>query len=131
MPGIRTPDKDVYVLTSGRTFSAAEEFAYDLQALQRAAIVGEVTRGGANFGGAFVLNEHFVAFIPIGHAVNPITKSNWEGVGVHPDVPVSADRALDTAYVMALGKVREKSVDPQAREEIDTAIADAKKHLNP
>jgi retinol-binding protein 3 len=124
------PDKDVYVLTSSRTFSGAEEFAYDLQALKRATIIGETTRGGANFGNGFVLGEHFVSFIPVGRAVNPATKTNWDGVGVRPDVPIEAEKALDTAYVMALEKARVNANDPQIKDVIDTALTDTKKRLN-
>jgi hypothetical protein len=64
-------DKPIYVLTSHKTFSAAEEFAYDLQALGRATIVGETTRGGANPGQPFELAADFTVLIPIGEAVNP------------------------------------------------------------
>jgi C-terminal processing protease CtpA/Prc len=84
----------VYVLTSGRTFSGAEEFANKLKTLKRATIVGETTGGGANPGGGNRLSEHFFAFIPTGRAVNPYTKTNWEGTGVEPDVKTSADAAL-------------------------------------
>lgn len=90
-------EKPVVVLTSARTFSAAEEFAYNLQARRRAMIIGEVTRGGANPGQAERLEEHFLVFVPTGRAINPITKTNWEGVGVRPEVSVAADKALDEA----------------------------------
>src|SRR5207244_11399604 len=40
--------KPVFVLTSSRTFSGAEEFAYNLKSLKRALIVGETTGGCAN-----------------------------------------------------------------------------------
>ena len=94
-------DKDVYVLTSERTFSAAEEFTYNLQVLQRAMIVGETTGGGANPGEGAPLIGQFGMFVPTGRAINPITGTNWEGTGVVPDVKVAAGSALETATSMA------------------------------
>jgi hypothetical protein len=91
---------DVYILTSHFTFSGGEEMAYDLQALKRATIVGETTGGGANPGWPVPLPDKFSIFIPTGRPVNPITKTNWEGVGVHPDVPVPADKALEKAELL-------------------------------
>jgi hypothetical protein len=95
------PDKPVFVLTSARTFSGAEEFAYDLQTQKRATIVGETTGGGANPGGPVRLPYDLTVFVPTGRAINPITKTNWEGVGVKPDVQAAADDALDVALRMA------------------------------
>jgi hypothetical protein len=104
LPGKRYLNKDVYVLTSKRTFSGAEEFTYNLKNLKRATIVGETTGGGAHPGGGFRLSEHFGMFVPTGRAISPITKTNWEGTGVTPDVSVPADQALLTARLMALKK---------------------------
>ena len=100
------PDKPIYVLTSSRTFSGAEEFAYNLQTRKRATIVGETTGGGANPGRGFPLPYNLTVFVPTGRAINPITKTNWEGVGVKPDVAVDADRALDVALGLARGEKR-------------------------
>ena len=86
--------KPVYVLTSAHTFSAAEAFAYDLQALRRATIVGETTGGGAHPASEGLLGDHFAISVPWGNSINPITGTNWEGVGVVPDIKVSADEAL-------------------------------------
>lgn len=102
IPGDRMPDVPVYVLTSSATFSAAEEFAYDLQAQERATIVGEVTGGGANPVAGFPINGTLMATIPTGMAINPVTGTNWEGVGVHPDVAATATEALETAHLLAL-----------------------------
>lgn len=113
--GKRFTNKDVYVLTSNRTFSAAEEFSYNLKNLKRATIVGEVTGGGANPGGRFRITEHFGVFVPTGKAINPITKTNWEGTGVKPDVEVPADHALKTAHFDALKKVAAKQSDNPRR----------------
>jgi hypothetical protein len=113
--GKRFADKDVYVLTSNRTFSAAEEFTYNLKNLKRATIVGEVTGGGANPGGMFRITEHFGVFVPTGRAINPITKTNWEGTGVKPDLEVPADHALKTAHLEALKKVAAKQTDNPRR----------------
>jgi hypothetical protein len=94
--------KPIYVLTAKRTFSGAEEFSYNMKALKRGTIVGEATGGGAHPGENSRLTAHFTLFVPNGRAINPITKTNWEGVGVEPDVKVSADDALRTAQLLAL-----------------------------
>lgn len=98
VPGTRYLDKPIYLLTSHRTFSAAEEFAYDLQQLGRAVVVGETTRGGAHAGFYYPIHPHFEAFIPNTRAINPISGTNWEGVGVQPDLSVAEAEALDIAY---------------------------------
>jgi retinol-binding protein 3 len=36
---------------------------------------------------------------------NPITKTNWEGVGVEPDVKVAAEDALTTAQALAAKEI--------------------------
>ena len=100
--------KPVYVLTSKRTFSGAEEFSYNLKHLKRGTIVGETTGGGAHPGGMRRLTANFSMFVPDGRAINPITNTNWEGVGVEPDVKVPADDALRTAQILALKKIQEK-----------------------
>jgi hypothetical protein len=71
-------DKPVFVLTSVRTFSAAEEFTYNLKNLKRATIVGETTGGGAHPGGVRRISDQFGIWVPNGRAINPITKTNWE-----------------------------------------------------
>jgi len=105
VPGKRYGDKPIYVLTSEFTFSAGEEFAYNLQTRQRATLVGERTGGGAHPGSPFRLHPHFEAFIPLGRAINPITNKNWEGVGVSPDIPVAKEQALNVAYKLALESI--------------------------
>jgi hypothetical protein len=94
--------RPVFIATSKDAFSGAEEFAYDLQTLKRATVVGEVTGGGANPNDGFDLGGGFTALIPDGRAVNPVTHTNWEGVGVKPDVAVAADKAVDVAHRLAL-----------------------------
>jgi len=101
VPGPRMADVPVFVLTSSHTFSGAEEFSYNLQTRQRATLVGETTGGGANPGGEMPVNERFGIFIPTGRAINPVTGTNWEGVGVVPDIAVVADEAFDKALAMA------------------------------
>ncbi|MCB9290081.1 MAG: S41 family peptidase [Lewinellaceae bacterium] len=109
IPGKRNPDAEVFVLTSSYTFSAAEEFTYNLKNLERATIVGETTGGGAHPGGTMPIADRFVAFIPLGRAINPITNTNWEGTGVSPHVDVEKEKALDVAHQLALEKLAEKA----------------------
>ncbi len=126
VPGPRFDGKEVYVLTSRRTGSAAEEFAYDIKHLKRGTVVGEVTAGGANPGGLFRLNENFAAFIATGRAINPITKTNWDGVGVVPDVKTTSDEAQKTAHVMALTNLVAKATDPEKKAGFERALEMAK-----
>jgi C-terminal processing protease CtpA/Prc len=97
VPGGRLAKQPVYVLTSRRTFSGAEEFSYNLKSLGRATIVGETTGGGAHPVRGEWLNEQFTIGVPFARAINPITQTNWEGTGVEPDVAVPAVEALDKA----------------------------------
>jgi hypothetical protein len=113
VPGKRNPDAQVYVLTSNYTFSAAEEFTYNLKNLKRGTIVGEITGGGAHPGGMQIIAESFVCFIPNGRAINPITNTNWEGVGVIPDVKVSKEDALNSAHKLALDSLMKSSTNEE------------------
>lgn len=99
-------EKPVYVLTSSRTFSGAEAFAYQLQALKRATIVGETTGGGAHVTGPRRIDDHFQISVPYARPVNPITHTNWEGTGVEPDVRVPAAQALERAQAMIAGRAK-------------------------
>lgn len=115
LPGKKLVGKDVYVLTSARTFSGAEEFAYNLQAQKRATVVGETTGGGAHPTRGFRVNDHFGVRVPFARSVNPVTKTNWEGTGVKPDVAVPAGQALHTAHLLALKRAAEKATDDRDR----------------
>ena len=107
-PGEKFLDKPVYVLIAKRTFSAGEEFAYDLKALKRAILVGETTGGGANLMAPHRIDDHFVALVPFARLVNPITKTNWQGTGVAPDVNAPAAQALDAAEKLAREEIAKK-----------------------
>jgi len=102
-PGVRpqlvkTP---LFLLTSGRTFSAGEAFAYSLQQRKRATIVGERTAGGANPNRYFPIGPALALSVSVGTTFNPVSGSNWEGTGVVPDVAVPAGSALDSALERA------------------------------
>ncbi len=105
VPGTTLANKPVFVLTSKNTFSGAEEFTYNLKNLKRATIVGETTGGGAHPVSGHRIDDHFMIGVPFARAVNPISKKNWEGTGVEPDVPVKAADALQKAEELAAAKV--------------------------
>jgi C-terminal processing protease CtpA/Prc len=93
--------RPVFVLTSARTFSAGEGLAFILQEHKRATIVGETTSGAANPGRSFAITDSFEAVIPTGRVATAVRESNWEGVGVKPDVHSPAAKALDAAHALA------------------------------
>lgn len=98
VPGTRFgPDKPVYVLISSRTFSAAEALAYNLQALDRAVIVGEPSGGGAHPFEYLPIDDHFVLWSVTAKSIHPLTGSNWQGIGVQPDILADSDTALSAA----------------------------------
>jgi Peptidase family S41/N-terminal domain of Peptidase_S41 in eukaryotic IRBP len=118
VPGPRYLDRPVYVLTSGRTFSGGEDFAYTLQALGRAQVIGETTGGGAHPTRPFPISAAVHIAIPFARSINPVTGTNWQGTGVVPDIAVPQEQAYDVAYATALRHVL-------ARDELFPPLADA------
>jgi retinol-binding protein 3 len=102
-------DRKVYLLTSKDTVSAAEGFCYNMKNLKLATVVGETTAGAANPGSMKRIDGHFSLFLPTGRAVDPVTGKNWEGIGVAPDIAVSAADSLRTAHLLALKSIEEKA----------------------
>jgi hypothetical protein len=130
--GPRMTETDVYVLTSSYTFSAAEEFAYNLKNLKRATVVGEITGGGAHTVKRVPFKNLNVGIqIPFGRAINPVTGTNWEGTGITPDIQVPKEKALDVAYLKALEKILEKTKEPRKQFQIKWVIEGKNAALNP
>jgi retinol-binding protein 3 len=101
----------VYILTSRNTFSGGEDFAYGLQQVKRATIVGDTTGGGAHPSTDFSIGQGFVIHIPTQRPFNHISKTDWEGIGVRPDVAVSSDQALTKAQVLIFTELLAKAKD--------------------
>lgn len=131
VPGRKMEQVDLYVLTSAYTFSGAEEFSYNLKNLKRATLVGETTGGGAHPVDGKVVHAKYVLMVPFARAINPITKTNWEGTGVSPDISVPADQAFEKAYLLALGKLKEKAADPARRNAIEWTLQGETAKLSP
>jgi hypothetical protein len=133
-PGPSMADIPVYVLTSSRTFSAAEEFTYNLKNLERATIVGETTGGGAHpvDGHYFAFPEYHVTMsLPFGRAVNPITGTNWEGTGIDPHLACTKAEAKNTAYFHALETLEKDSDDPMQKQALAWTREGLAAALNP
>ncbi len=108
VPGNKLADKPVYVLTSSRTFSGAEQFCYDLKMLKRVTLIGETTVGGAHSGVWYRIDDQFGMAIPEVKPINPYATPDWEGIGVEPDVKVKAADALAAAEKLAQSKLPKK-----------------------
>ena len=131
VPGERMPETDLYVLTSSRTFSGAEEFTYNLKNMERALIIGETTGGGAHPVTPYIINDNFIVRVPFGRAVNPITETNWEGTGIDPHVMTTKDNAFDMAYMMALDSLMKKEENEDIKNGLKWAYEGLKAKLNP
>ncbi len=112
----------IYILTSNRTFSAAEGLAYTLQQLKKAVIVGDTTRGGAHLTRSFSLGNGFVGFIPISRSENVITKTDWEDTGVVPDIKETETNSLTTAQKTILNKQLASLTDENEKRKINWLI---------
>ena len=126
--GTKMPNVPLFVLTSSKTFSGAEEFSYNMQTQKRATLVGQTTGGGANPGRSMGINENLGVFIPVGKAINPITKTNWEGVGVIPEVEASIEETLDKAHELA--KVAAEGYRDQTKEEYTELFSNLNSHFD-
>ena len=124
VPGTRYVDRPVYVLTSSHTFSGGEDFAYTLQALGRAEVIGETTGGGAHPTRPFPISPAVHIGIPFARSINPVTGTNWQGTGVVPDVAVPEEQACDVAYARALRHVLDlDDVPPPVADEAREVLA--------
>jgi hypothetical protein len=131
VPGPKPVNADLYILTSSRTFSGAEEFSYNMKNLKRATLIGETSGGGAHPTDAMIVQDKFILRVPIARAINPITKTNWEGTGVTPDIQAPAAQAFDRAYTMALEKLAAKATDPQRKSAYEWVLVGLKTKANP
>lgn len=131
VPGRRMEKVDLYILTSNFTFSGAEEFAYTMKNLKRATLVGETTGGGAHPVEFVAVQADYVLKVPYARAINPITKTNWEGTGIVPDVPVKAADAFNVAYELALEKLAARASDEQTKNELSWHLFAAKAKSKP
>ena len=122
VPGTRYVDRPVYVLTSSHTFSGGEDFAYTLQALGRAEVIGETTGGGAHPTRGFPISQAVHIAIPFARSINPVTGTNWQGTGVVPDIAVPEAEACDVAYARALRHVLHRRRAPAHRGRADRAV---------
>jgi hypothetical protein len=114
--------RPMVVLTSEDTFSAGEDFAYALKHAGRAVLIGEATGGGAHPGSRRRLNAHFMMNVPTGRSINPVTKTNWEGVGVVPDIAVPAKKALVVGQVNLMKKLLVGETNPEWRRRMTSCL---------
>ena len=112
LPGKKFTGKPIFVLTSSRTFSAGEQFSYDVKMLKRATLIGETTGGGAHPMSPHRIADHFVMRVPFGRFINPVSKTDWERTGVEPDVKVSAAEVLDAAKKLATEEISKRRPHP-------------------
>lgn len=119
VPGKKPVQADLYILTDGYTFSAAEGLAYDLQALKRAVIAGTPSAGGAHAVEFHAVSDSFMLMIPVAFSKNPVTGTNFQGKGVQPDIQVSGESALQQVQLHALEKQVEKASDPERKAELE------------
>jgi hypothetical protein len=125
VPGQRYGEaRKVYLLTSRETFSGCEDFAYALKNNRRATLIGETTGGGAHAGDPHRLGAHFMMFVPSGRPISPVTHTDWEAVGVAPDVEASPKNALDVAQIAALKHLIAAETDLDWKAGLERRIAE-------
>lgn len=129
--GAKRLDIPVYILTSGRTASAAEAFAHTLQSAGRARTVGTATSGAGYNNMTFPLTDETAISISIGAAFYPTTGKRWEGTGVLPDISVPERQALDVARIDALKTLAARETDPARKQALEWAAEAAEAELHP
>ena len=129
--GKKIPAKKLYILTSQNTFSAPEALAYFMKNAKRAVIVGEPTAGAAHGTKGFIVNDQVVMQIPFMRGIDPVTKSDWEGVGVQPDVVIKADKALAKAQQIIMEDALVTVKDPGDKFALEWGLVSVKAQLAP
>ena len=115
--GKKLVDIPLFIMIGEETFSGAEEFSYNMQTQKRATLIGQTSAGAANPGGTRGINENLSVFIPTGRAINPITNTSWEGVGVQPEIRTKKEETLEQAHMLA-----QKAADFLRKKKLETYI---------
>ncbi|MEA3053975.1 MAG: hypothetical protein QOG72_2878 [Sphingomonadales bacterium] len=105
LPAGRMVGKPLYVLTSGNTASAAEEFTGHVAGFKLGELIGATTAGAGFRNSVFPLPGGYLISVSVGRAVLASTGKDWEGVGIPPTTAVAPDKALDVAQVHALRRL--------------------------
>ena len=121
VPGGRIAGVPIYVLTSDRTASAAEEFAAHVTDFGFASLVGQTTAGAAYRNDFFPVPGGLVLSVSVGRPELP-KGGDWEGKGVAPRYKVPHELALDRALQEALARLAAKAQGP-LRTELEWAAA--------
>ena len=124
-------DIPLYIVVGKRTSSAAEAFAYTLQAFKRAIVLGDTTNGEANPGYAFAINNEMWMMIPTSINTNAITKTNWQGVGVIPDERISQQKALSAAQAIAYERLGLQAINLQTKTRYEWLAVEFKAKIQP
>jgi hypothetical protein len=135
VPGPRRPNVPLYVLTSGLTASAGEDFAFVARNLGRATLVGATTAGAGRNNAVLDVGHGFGASISFTRVQDPRTGAEWERVGVKPHVEVDQARALDVAHAMALDTLAKRDTSARRRQTLallrETVLAQASRRAVP
>lgn len=127
LPAGRIKGKPIFVLTGPVTASAAEELAYQIANRKLGEVVGEPTAGAGNQSDVFPIAGGFVLSLSTARAIDAITNSNWEGVGVPPTIVSPVGSAMLIAHVRALEQLAlSASTDDQIRLRWESRIARAR-----
>jgi hypothetical protein len=108
--------KPLYVLVSGRTRSAAEAVAYTVRQMKLGDIVGERTEGANHISDDTAIAPWFRLSVPESYTQDPVSKTNWEGEGVEPTIPIPSSDALGIAYQAALSRLLAATPDGEDRD---------------
>lgn len=100
--------KNVYVLVSERTGSAAEGFAFYLQQLGRVQVVGMQSAGAGRGNQFFPIQEDFSLSVSVRTSITPNGKQ-FQGLGVTPDVVTPSKNALNQAKIETFLSLKEES----------------------
>jgi hypothetical protein len=112
VPAGRMVGKPLYVLISGGTASAAEEFTGHVSGYHLGELVGENTAGAGFRNDIVPVQGRFLLSVSVGRAVLASTGRDWEAVGFAPTVPAPLAGALDLAQGLALRRLAASAAGP-------------------
>jgi hypothetical protein len=123
VPGKRLTGMPVYVLISRSTASAAEAFASRIKYINsQAVLVGETSAGAENPISRIIIGDAFILNIPSWRTVYQKYDTDWEIVGVKPDIEVASEEALVTAHIDALRKLSDTATEKDVKDKYQWAL---------